>query len=70
MPLSVSNCVGITNFKPSRISLILADRSVRFPMGLAENVHAKLEISIFPLILLSLNLIRNHMILLFLVGHS
>ena len=41
MPLFVSNCLGITNFKLSRISLILADRSVRFPMGLAENVHAR-----------------------------
>jgi len=41
MPLSVSNCLGITNFKPSRISLILADRSVRFSMGSAENVHAR-----------------------------
>ncbi|KAG7567940.1 Aspartic peptidase domain superfamily [Arabidopsis thaliana x Arabidopsis arenosa] len=41
MPLSVSKRLGITDFRPSRISLILADRSVRYPVGLAEDVHVR-----------------------------
>ncbi|XP_010468306.1 PREDICTED: uncharacterized protein LOC104748347 [Camelina sativa] len=41
MPLSVSERLGITNFKPSRISLVLADRSVRSPVGLVEDVHVR-----------------------------
>jgi len=41
MPLSLSKRLGITSFKPSRISLILADRSMRFLVCLAENVHVR-----------------------------
>ena len=41
MPLSVSKRLGITNFKPLRISLILADRYIRFVVGLVENVHVR-----------------------------
>jgi len=41
IPLSVSKRLGITNCKPSRISMILADCSVRFPVGLAKNVHVR-----------------------------
>ncbi|KAG7559335.1 hypothetical protein ISN45_Aa05g009320 [Arabidopsis thaliana x Arabidopsis arenosa] len=41
MLLSVSKRLGITDFKPSRISLILADRSVRYQVGLAEDVHVR-----------------------------
>ncbi|XP_023638858.1 uncharacterized protein LOC111830608 [Capsella rubella] len=41
MPISVSKRLGLTNFTPTKMSLILADRSVRFPVGVAEDVHVR-----------------------------
>ncbi|XP_023634271.1 uncharacterized protein LOC111829410 [Capsella rubella] len=41
MPFSVSKRLGLTNFTPTKMSLILADRSVRFPVGVAEDVHVR-----------------------------
>ena len=38
MPFSVSERLGMTNYKPTRISLVLADRSVRRPVGVLENI--------------------------------
>lgn len=38
MPLSVSQRLGMCNYKRTRISLVLADRSVRRPVGIVENI--------------------------------
>ncbi|KAL1225048.1 hypothetical protein V5N11_002827 [Cardamine amara subsp. amara] len=38
MPLTVANCLGYFNFKPTRISLGLADRSIRKPVGILVDV--------------------------------
>ncbi|CAA7021104.1 unnamed protein product [Microthlaspi erraticum] len=43
MPLSVAARLGMTDFKPTRISLIMADRSKRIPQGVLENVPLKIE---------------------------
>ncbi|XP_024007310.1 uncharacterized protein LOC112083512 [Eutrema salsugineum] len=41
MPYSVAVNLGMTDFKPTRISLILADRSTRIPEGVLEDVPIK-----------------------------
>lgn len=46
MPLTVSKRLGLTNFKRTRISLILADRSIRYPIGLLEDLPLKVGSSI------------------------
>ncbi|KAL1215292.1 hypothetical protein V5N11_016085 [Cardamine amara subsp. amara] len=43
MPLSVAEMFGYHKFLPSMLSLVLADRTVRFPHGLLENVPVRIE---------------------------
>ena len=38
MPLPVAKKIGITKFQKCRISLVLADRSVRIPVGIIEDL--------------------------------
>ncbi|KAL1223456.1 hypothetical protein V5N11_003514 [Cardamine amara subsp. amara] len=38
MPLSVANRLGYFNFKPTRISLVLADNSIRKPIRILVDV--------------------------------
>jgi len=42
MPLSVAKRLGFDKFKPSSIHLILADRSVRVPHGMLEDLPVKI----------------------------
>ncbi|CAA7017631.1 unnamed protein product [Microthlaspi erraticum] len=48
MPLSVAARLGMTDFKPTRISLIMADRSKRIPQSVLENVPLKIEGHLIP----------------------
>ncbi|GJU89499.1 reverse transcriptase domain-containing protein [Tanacetum coccineum] len=43
MPLSIYEKLGIRPLKPNRMTLELANRSVTFPMGIAEDVIVKVE---------------------------
>ncbi|GJV97229.1 reverse transcriptase domain-containing protein [Tanacetum coccineum] len=43
MPLSIYEKLGIRPLKPTRMTLELANRSVTFPMGIAEDVIVKVE---------------------------
>ncbi|GJZ16771.1 reverse transcriptase domain-containing protein [Tanacetum coccineum] len=43
MPLSIYEKLGIGPLKPTRMTLELANRSVTFPMGIAEDVIVKVE---------------------------
>ena len=38
MPLSIAKKLGFTQFKKCRLSLILADRSVKLPVGILEDL--------------------------------
>ncbi|XP_024009244.1 uncharacterized protein LOC112084356 [Eutrema salsugineum] len=42
MPFSIAKKLGFTVYKPARISLVLADRSVRLPIGLLEDLPLKI----------------------------
>ncbi|XP_023633341.1 uncharacterized protein LOC111828974 [Capsella rubella] len=48
IPYSVAVRLGLTDFKPTRISLILADRSKRIPEGLLEDVLIRIGECIIP----------------------
>ncbi|XP_024010603.1 uncharacterized protein LOC112086032 [Eutrema salsugineum] len=42
MPFSIARKLGFRTFKPARISLVLADRSVRLPIGMLEDLPVKI----------------------------
>ncbi|XP_058009614.1 uncharacterized protein LOC131183238 [Hevea brasiliensis] len=48
MPLSVCQKLEVGEFKPTTISLQLADRSVKYPVGILENIPIKVENFFFP----------------------
>jgi len=48
MPKSVAERLGMTHYRPTRITLLFADRSKRIPEGIHEDVHVKVGNSIIP----------------------
>jgi len=45
---SVAERLGMTNYMPTRITLLFADRSKRIPEGILEDVHVKVGNSLIP----------------------
>ena len=39
MPLSLLNKIGKAAMKPTPMTIQLADRSIKFPLGIVENMH-------------------------------
>ena len=54
MPLSIYKRLKLGEVKLITITLQMADRSIKHPMGIVKDVLVKVEDFIFPLILLSL----------------
>ncbi|KAK8957227.1 hypothetical protein KSP39_PZI000978 [Platanthera zijinensis] len=48
MPYSLVKKLGLGEPKPTRMSIQLADRSIRYPMGIIEDVLVKVDKFIFP----------------------
>ncbi|XP_048599780.1 uncharacterized protein LOC125579916 [Brassica napus] len=48
MPYSVKKRLGFTNFKPTRISLVFADRSVKSPVGILEDLPVRVGNTFVP----------------------
>ena len=48
LPSSMFDKLGLTDPKPTRISIQLADRSVKYPRGIVENVLVQVDKFIFP----------------------
>ncbi|XP_022575826.1 uncharacterized protein LOC111215890 [Brassica napus] len=48
MPYSVAKRMGLTNFKPTRISLVFADRSIKLPVGVLENLQVQIGDTTIP----------------------
>ncbi|XP_019462960.1 PREDICTED: uncharacterized protein LOC109361886 [Lupinus angustifolius] len=48
MPLSMLRRIGDLEIKPTRMTLQLADRSVKYPYGVAEDVLVKVDGLVFP----------------------
>ncbi|XP_048613311.1 uncharacterized protein LOC106384524 [Brassica napus] len=48
MPYSVARRLGYTHFKPTKMSLVFADRSVKSPVGILEDLQVKVENTSVP----------------------
>ncbi|KAL1206472.1 hypothetical protein V5N11_020835 [Cardamine amara subsp. amara] len=48
MPYSVAKRLGFTKFKPTKISLVFADRSTKLPMGVIEDLHVRIGDTLIP----------------------
>ncbi|WZZ44754.1 hypothetical protein YC2023_041013 [Brassica napus] len=48
MPYSVARRLGYTHFKPTRMSLVFADRSAKSPVGILENLQVKVRNTSVP----------------------
>ncbi|GKE36024.1 DNA-directed DNA polymerase [Tanacetum coccineum] len=48
MPHSLFRRLGISKLKPTRMSIQLADRSIKYPIGVCENLLVKVNKFIFP----------------------
>ncbi|GAB2271406.1 hypothetical protein Dimus_038913 [Dionaea muscipula] len=49
MPMSICRKLGLEELTPTSISLQLADRSVKYPLGMLENALIKVENFIIPI---------------------
>ncbi|XP_076960028.1 uncharacterized protein LOC143636271 [Bidens hawaiensis] len=48
MPFSLFEKLGLGELTPTRMSLSLADRSVKYPRGIIENLLVKVDNLVFP----------------------
>ena len=70
MPLSTYKKLGLGDPKPTAMRLLMADRTVKRPIGILHDVQVKVESFIFPAILLFLIVKSILKCLFFLGGHS
>jgi len=49
MPLSMLKKIGVVEMKPTRMTLQLADRSIKYPHGIVEDLLVKVDKFLFPL---------------------
>ena len=70
MPLSIYMKLGLGDPKPTAMQLMMADRTVKRPIGILHDVLVKVDHSSFRLILLFLIVRSILKCLLFLGGHS
>jgi len=48
MPYSMFVRLGLKEMSPTRMSISLADRSIKYPVGIVENVLVKVDKFVFP----------------------
>ncbi|GJV41706.1 retrovirus-related pol polyprotein from transposon TNT 1-94 [Tanacetum coccineum] len=66
MPYTMYEKLGLGEPKPTRISLELADRSIQYLRGIAENVHIKIDKFILPINFVILDMREDSKILIIL----
>ncbi|GJU06444.1 DNA-directed DNA polymerase [Tanacetum coccineum] len=66
MPYTMYEKLGLGEPKPTRMSLELADRSIRYPRGIAENVLIKIDKFILPVDFVILDMREDSRILIIL----
>ncbi|GJZ02403.1 DNA-directed DNA polymerase [Tanacetum coccineum] len=66
MPYTMYEKLGLGEPKPTRISLELADRSIQYPRGIAENVLIKIDKFILPIDFVILDMREDSKILIIL----
>ena len=70
MPLSIYKKLGLGDPKPTAMRLLMADRTVKRPIGILHNVLVKVELFIFPADIVILDCEVDLKCLLFFGGHS
>jgi len=60
MPLTVTNRLGYYTFKQTKISLILADRSIRHPVGILADIPIMIGGSQIPINFVILEVHKEH----------
>ena len=70
MPLSIYKKLGLGDQKPTAMRLLMADRTVKRPIGILHDVLLKVELFIFPVNFVILNCEVDLKCLLFMGGHS
>ncbi|GKE23095.1 zf-CCHC domain-containing protein, partial [Tanacetum coccineum] len=66
MPHSLFRRLGISKLKPTRMSIQLADRSIKYPIGVCENLLLKVNKFIFPVDFLVLEMDKDELVLIIL----
>ncbi|XP_013601158.1 PREDICTED: uncharacterized protein LOC106308550 [Brassica oleracea var. oleracea] len=59
MPYSVARRLGFTHFKPTRMSLVFADRSVKSPVGILEDLQVRVGNATVPADFVVLELVEE-----------
>ncbi|XP_073153358.1 uncharacterized protein [Henckelia pumila] len=67
MPYSLARKLGIGNIEPTSISLKFADRSIKYPRGIVENVIVKIDKFIYPIDFFVLDMDENYEVPMILV---
>ncbi len=70
MPLSICQKLNVRELKPTMISLQLADRSVKYPIGILENIPTKVGKFFIPIDFVALEVKEDVQNLIILEGLS
>jgi hypothetical protein len=70
MPLSISKKLNLGDLNPTRMSLQLADRSVKYPVGILENVPVRIGQLYIPTDFAVMNITEDSCIPILLGGPS
>ena len=66
MPLSIFKRLGLDEAKPTTVTLQLADRSLKHPLGVIEDVLVKVDMFIFSVDFILLDMEKDKEILIIL----
>ncbi|GJR27173.1 reverse transcriptase domain-containing protein [Tanacetum coccineum] len=66
MPHSLFRRLGISKLKPTKMSIQLADRSIKYPIGVCENLLVKVGKFIFPVDFMILEMDKDELVLIIL----
>ncbi|GJZ11475.1 reverse transcriptase domain-containing protein [Tanacetum coccineum] len=66
MPHSLFRQLGISKLKPIKMSIQLADRSIKYPIGVCENLLVKVSKFIFPVDFVVLEMDKDELVLIIL----
>ncbi|XP_076921318.1 uncharacterized protein LOC143582713 [Bidens hawaiensis] len=66
MPYTVFSKLGLGEPNPTRLSILLADRSVKYPRGIVENMLVKIGNFVFPFDFMILDMDEDNYVPLFL----
>nr|GEV12181.1 DNA-directed DNA polymerase [Tanacetum cinerariifolium] len=69
MPRSLYRRLGISKLKPTKMSIQLSDRSIKYPIGVCENLLVKISKFIFPVDFIVLEMDEDELVRIILGRH-